>query len=152
MMSELTVRQQLNAMKTISQMSNDPKVTKQQLATAATAYLAGYFDLENVYRQCLRKEDEKSEYVDNDIVVSLQQEIKELKLRVSEKEVEDIERENAYLRKRLNDIKRECHILPRKLTIPKLEIPLPPLDPKRTPRLIDKVLQNECHRQTLRII
>ena len=125
-------------MRDLERMSDDCTVSKQELYLQAVEHLSDFFILEERYKasnqEILGVED--CIFFDNDYVVRL--EIEHNKLPKTFNELENTQ----------SVIKNNFHFLPREapLLIPKLSLatlrplPLPPLDPKRTPRLQASIL------------
>ena len=144
-----TVREQMNAMKTMTNMSLDPKITKAALAIKASEYLSNYFELEAAYEAC--KTDRSNKKI-NEYVTALEKENMQLRERLKKKinektlYVTALLAENQKLKKDLKQV-LSVRALPNVL---KDEKKLPEVLPPKTPRKM--ICQNNCHQQLLRMI
>jgi hypothetical protein len=157
--SRQRVGQNLNAMKQLNeQYHKNPKDAEALFFLASELLVQSYtedFDELN----SLRKQNEayKSELDERgDRVVVDMEWVKEL-----ENDVERLEKQNKHLSEVVGLLARRGHgsVLPPPVILPppqgkpiiKRALPLPPLDPQRTPR-VEKTSQNDCHDQLLRSI
>ena len=142
-----TVREQMNAMKTMTEMSRDPKITKAMLAKKASEYLSNYFELEAAYEAC--KQDQSNKKI-TEYVTALEKENMQLRERLKKKinektlYVTALLAENQKLKKDLKQVMR-VRSLPNVL---KDEKNLPDVLPPNTPRKM--ICQDRCHQQLLR--
>ena len=126
---------QLNTMRDLERMNDDCTVSKQELYLRAVEYLSDYFILEEKYKASILGFEDCILF-DNDYVVRL--EIEHNKLQKTFTELENTQSVN---RNNFHFLPREAPLLIPKLSLATLRpLPLPPLDPKRTPRLQASIL------------